>query len=103
MKCLNIHEVGWTAWGKYIGRQKNFPLHFGNPFIIGVDGTRDEVCDKHMMWMMGVSYHWVEPKRREWIWKHLHELEGKDLLCFCAPEHCHGENYIFIIEEELTP
>ena len=103
MKCLNINEVGWTAWGKYVGRQKNFPLHFGKPFFIGVDGTRDEVCDKHMMWMMGVDYHWVEPKRREWIWKHLHELEGKDLLCFCDPERCHGENYIFIIEEGLTP
>ncbi len=102
MKCLNINDVGWALWGAtYIGRQTNFPLHFGNPFTIGPDGDRDEVCDKHMQWLMEINYHWVEPKRREWVRRKIYILEGKDLLCFCAPERCHGENYIFVIEERL--
>ena len=103
MKCLNIRDVGWSRWGAvYIGRQKNFHLHFGNPFTIGIDGDREEVCHKHLLWMLGSNYKWVAPERRAWIWKKLYTLKGKDLLCFCAPKQCHGDNYIWIINQGLT-
>ena len=58
---------------------------WGNPFIIGRDGTRDEVIAKH----------------REDLWKRIHagtvdlaelaSLHGKTLACHCAPQPCHGD------------
>jgi hypothetical protein len=99
MKCLNIKYTGRNVWNaKYIGRHVNFPLHFGNPFILGKDGSRDQVCNAHLEWILGNNYTDVEPKRRDWIIRHLHELKGFDLLCFCAPKRCHGENYIYVLE-----
>jgi hypothetical protein len=61
----------------YIGR----PSKWGNPFVIGKDGTRDEVIDQYEEWIMR------EPK----LLAALPELVGKRLGCFCAPLHrCHG-------------
>lgn len=51
----------------------------GNPFRIGVDGTRDEVCDKFIDWAL------KQPK----VMAHIATLEGRGLICFCAPERCH--------------
>ena len=61
----------------YIGR----PSKWGNPFVIGVDGTRDEVIMKYRAWLMGNA---------ELMGK-LDELRGMDLVCWCAPEPCHGD------------
>ena len=61
----------------YIGR----PSKWGNPFLIGKDGTREEVTEKY----------------RQFILKHpqliedLYELKGKVLGCWCAPNSCHGD------------
>lgn len=58
---------------------------WGNPFIIGRDGTREEVIAKH----------------RDDLWKRIHAgtvdlaelagLHGKTLACHCAPQPCHGD------------
>lgn len=32
------------------------PSLFGNMFVIGKDGDRDEVCDKHIAWLK----EWIE-------------------------------------------
>jgi Domain of unknown function (DUF4326) len=62
--------------GVYIGRGSKW----GNPFVIGKDGDRNTVIAKY--------------KRALWQNKQLlnevPELEGKTLLCWCAPEPCHG-------------
>lgn len=57
----------------YIGRGSRW----GNPFIIGIDGDRDEVCDRYEQEILPDLD--LEP------------LRGKDLLCFCAPKRCHGD------------
>ena len=61
----------------YIGR----PSKWGNPFVIGKDGTRDDVIRKFENWIL---------KQPE-LMAALHELRGKTLLCFCAPNACHGD------------
>lgn len=61
----------------YIGR----PSIWGNPFVIGEDGTRDEVVDKYREWLLN---------NPELITK-LPELAGKTLACWCAPNRCHGD------------
>jgi hypothetical protein len=55
----------------YCGRGSKW----GNPFVIGQDGDRDEVCDRferEILPTLDVS-----------------SLRGKDLVCFCAPKRCH--------------
>lgn len=53
---------------------------FGNPFKIGRDGDRDEVCDKFEKWIGTQSE----------ILARVDELRGKVLVCHCYPERCHG-------------
>lgn len=54
---------------------------WGNPFIIGIHGTRKEVIQKHKDWI----------KTQPELLSQLHELRGKRLGCFCAPDPCHGD------------
>lgn len=61
----------------YIGR----PSKWGNPFVIGRDGTREQVIAAYEMWI----------KTQPHLMAALHELKGKRLGCFCAPLACHGE------------
>lgn len=61
----------------YIGR----PSKWGNPFVIGKHGTRAEVIAKYRSYILSV------PNLR----RSLGELRGKDLVCWCSPEACHGD------------
>lgn len=57
----------------YVGRGSPW----GNPFVIGKDGTRDEVIDRfceEILPSLDVS-----------------SLRGKDLVCFCKPKRCHAD------------
>ena len=62
----------------YIGR----PSKWGNPFVIGPDGTREDVIRKFEEYLM-LNPVLVEAAKKE--------LKGKDLVCFCAPLSCHGD------------
>ena len=61
----------------YIGR----PGKWGNPFVIGKDGPRDEVLEKYKTWLLS----------RGDLMGSLAELQGKTLGCWCKPEACHGD------------
>ena len=52
-----------------------------NPFVIGKDGTRDEVIKKYEAWLL------AQPA----LLAALPELRGKTLGCWCAPQACHGD------------
>lgn len=60
----------------YIGR----PSKWGNPFVIGRDGTREEVIAKYERWLSETG------KIAD-----LEELRGRDLVCWCSPLPCHGD------------
>lgn len=62
----------------YIGR----PSKWGNPFIIGPDGTREEVLFKYRQYLSINFPLLMEIKK---------ELKGKVLGCYCAPLPCHGD------------
>lgn len=62
----------------YIGR----PSKWGNPFTIGRDGTRADVVRKYRAWL---------PTQTKLVEDAKTELRGRDLVCFCAPEECHGD------------
>jgi len=66
----------------YIGRPgRGLAGPWGNPFVIGCDGTREEVIAKYEAWL----------KMQPQLMARLHELRGKRLGCFCAPLPCHGD------------
>ncbi len=53
---------------------------WGNPFLIGKDGTREEVITKHKEWIL------TQPE----LLAQLYKLKGKTLGCWCSPAACHG-------------
>jgi hypothetical protein len=69
----------------YIGR----PSKWGNPFVVGKDGTREDVVAKYRTWIL------KQPKLLKDLW----ELKGKALGCWCAPQACHGDVLCELIEE----
>jgi hypothetical protein len=76
----------------YIGRAtrngwKQSKWH--NPFRIGRDGTREEVLAKHR------AYICDDPV----LMAALPEIRGKDLVCWCAPEGCHGDLLLALANE----
>lgn len=75
---LNKHKHGMPKGAVYIGR----PSKWGNPFAIGPDGNRAEVILKYREWLESHPDRIAQAKR---------ELAGKDLVCFCAPQACHGD------------
>lgn len=58
---------------------------WGNPFVIGQDGTRDEVCDKFEDYLDN------SPE----LLSQIEELRDKVLGCFCeSNQRCHTDSYI---------
>jgi len=70
-------DAVYIGRGSFLGK----PSKWGNPFVLGQDGTRDEVCDQYEEWL----------RARPELMASLHELRGRDLVCFCAPYRCHGD------------
>lgn len=73
----------------YIGR----PSKWGNPFMLGRDGDRDDVVNKHIYWI-------IEGRGRRLL-AHIDELTGHDLVCFCAPLACHG-NFLLSLANDAA-
>jgi len=81
----NLHDhAQLIAWAKDEERYQAIDRSsdWGNPFIIGDDGDRDAVVDKY-------REHYLPYKPS--LLKHLFELEGKVLGCWCTPARCHGD------------
>jgi len=70
----------------YIGR----PGPYGNPFVSGKDGTREEVVEKYAEWVL------TQP---ELLAKIKAELKDKVLGCWCAPKLCHGDILVELANE----
>lgn len=73
----------YEEYDVYIGR----PSIFGNPFIIGRDGNREQVCIKYKYYLVNNPY----------LISLLPTLKNKRLGCYCAPLDCHG----YVIEEVI--
>ena len=77
MKVVNRHSERFQI---YIGRG----TMWGNPYIIGRDGSREVVLDKYK------KYLWQRMKDQGFR-KALMNLDGKILGCSCKPLPCHGD------------
>lgn len=78
-KLVNkYHNVPYDV---YIGRGSPF----GNPYVIGIDGNRDEVISKYAKYFLNKID--TEPEFKKLVL----QLKGKTLACFCSPKSCHGD------------
>lgn len=57
--------------------------YYGNPYLIGRDGTRDEVCDKYEEYF---AYKILHDARFR---ANILSLKDKVLGCYCYPKRCH--------------
>jgi len=80
-RVVNIKQ---SSYDIYIGR----PSIWGNPFVVGKDGTREEVVDKYRQWIL------TQPR----LLVGLRELKDKVLGCHCHPKLCHGDVIVELIE-----
>ncbi len=72
-----------TPYDVYIGR----PSKWGNPFVLGRDGNRDEVIALFEAWI----------KTQPHLLAALPELRGKVLGCWCSPKPCHGDVLVRLV------
>ena len=82
LKVVNKYKEPYDI---YIGRGSKW----GNPFIIGQDGNREEVINKYEQYLLN------NPE----LLNCLYELKGKTLGCFCKPKSCHGDVLIKYIRK----
>ena len=85
MTTTVIHKRDMRPGDVYIGR----PSRWGNPFVIGTDGDREEVIDKYRAWVVEQPH----------LLALIPTLKGKRLACFCAPQPCHGDVLAELAEE----
>lgn len=86
-RVLNKYRDGVPSGAVYIGR----PSKWGNPFVIGRDGDRDEVIAKYRAWLLARPALMADVRR---------ELAGKNLVCFCSPKACHGDVLVEVANGE---
>jgi hypothetical protein len=77
-RVLNKHTYK-KAGAVYVGR----PSKWGNPYTIGLDGTRAEVIAKYAADL--------KAGRLPITVEDLESLRGQNLLCWCAPLPCHAD------------
>jgi hypothetical protein len=83
-RVLNKYVDGFPSGSKNIMRG----TPWGNPFVVGKHGTREECVEKFCAWVCDQP-DLIERARRE--------LRGCDLVCCCSPRLCHGHIWIEII------
>lgn len=83
-----VVHVSYAAYDVYIGR----PSKWGNPYKIGVHGTREQVIQRYKDYI----------RLRPDLMAALPELKGKILGCWCAPRPCHGDVLAELADKETN-
>lgn len=84
MKTIVVNIEHFSDFTVYIGRTSKW----GNPFRIGVDGTRKEVIEKYRQYLLS----------NKDLMAAILSLDGEILGCHCKPKLCHGDVIIETIE-----
>ena len=74
IKVVNKYHESYDI---YIGRGSKW----GNPYIVGIDGTREQCINKYTDYLLD----------NDDLFNDLKELKDKRLGCFCKPQSCHGD------------
>jgi hypothetical protein len=84
LKLYNKYHKDAPEGAVYIGR----PSIWGNPYVIGRDGTRDEVVSLYAKWLKKAL------AKQEMLDEFLELASSPGLVCFCLPKRCHGNALI---------
>ena len=91
MKVLNYYALGKTIPDDavYIGRgnaTRGLPHSpFANPFKMNTEADRIGVVQNYRDWL------WQQLQAGKILEADLLALQGKNLVCYCAPKACHGD------------
>jgi hypothetical protein len=86
---------GWRLPENAVCVDRSTP--WGNPFVVGRDGTRAECVEMYRHLMAGrfvlTSQASMSDQRRvnRYVADHVSELRGRDLACWCGPGPCHAD------------
>ncbi len=83
-KVLNKRTDKIPSDAVYVGR----PSKWGNPYLIGRDGSRKRVIERYQE---RLGFLLTQPGSRASLLKDLADLKGKDLVCWCTPLPCHAD------------
>ena len=84
-KVVNVRKEKCDV---YIGRGSKW----GNEFVIGRDGDREEVIGKYKEWIL----------KNDYLLSCLGELKDKVLGCYCKPLACHGDVLVELVEKMVS-
>jgi hypothetical protein len=80
-RCAEFSTPASSARRLRLGAPIRTAYQIGNPFVIGRDGSREEVIERYRAWLAS------QPD----LLDALDELRGRDLVCWCAPQACHDD------------
>jgi Domain of unknown function (DUF4326) len=79
---------GVRPCGEYVGR----PSALGNPFLVGRDGTREDVIGRYRRWLRAQWRHGGAVRQELERLAAKYRRDGPlTLLCWCAPRPCHAD------------
>jgi len=83
IEVVNIYDLDfdWRNDDNYLYIGRGSP--WGNPFVIGVDGSRIEVIQQYSQYAINTQY--FHDAITEFVFC------DKKLVCYCAPNNCHGD------------
>lgn len=85
---LNKKTHGIPDGAVYIGR----PTKWGNPFTHIPSGTQAKFVVKTRGLAVQAYRNWImQDEQKDLREAARNELRGKDLVCWCKPQACHGE------------
>ena len=76
-----VASIKESVSGAYIGRGSIY----GNPYIIGTDGAREDVIRKYH------KYFHIRIKHDQRFREFIEDLRGRFIICHCFPLACHGD------------
>lgn len=91
MAVLNFYHLGKKIpeGAEYIGRKMPHlglkQSKFANPFKLSPEEPRGATIERYRLWL------WQQIKDGKITIEDLLALEGRDLVCFCKPQPCHGD------------
>lgn len=86
----NRHHGTAPSGAVYVGRG----TVWGNPYIVGVDGTREDVLGKFIAGALANTELLERAKR---------ELKGQHLVCSCKPMPCHADLWLAVANNLPLP
>ncbi|NCY26918.1 MAG: DUF4326 domain-containing protein [Alphaproteobacteria bacterium] len=90
---LRHEEIGDAVYvGRASQRRGLAESAFANPYRVDVDGTREQVIEKYLHYVLG----------RHDLLHRLRDLRGRRLACWCHPAACHADVLVELADADAV-